>query len=135
MKRYKKDASLIILDIDHFKRVNDTYGHLAGDNVLRDVAKIIKEKVRDSDMVARWGGEEFAIVLNNSDLKSSHMIVCKIKDAIEKHDFEKVGKLTVSCGIAQFMEHDNTVSLFEEADSAMYEAKKMGRNCICPLLV
>jgi diguanylate cyclase (GGDEF)-like protein/PAS domain S-box-containing protein len=131
VKRYNQDLSLLIFDIDYFKKVNDSYGHLAGDNVLKIIAKILKERVRETDIVARWGGEEFVIILINANKSKSYKVAKSIKNSISSYDFDLIGKnITVSCGIAQFNNHKDCISLFIEADKALYEAKHRGRNAI-----
>lgn len=132
-KRYGTNLSLLIFDIDHFKHVNDIYGHLVGDYVLQTIAKILKENIRQSDIVARWGGEEFAIIVSNSDNHISYELAENIRNNIESYSFNKVQNITVSCGIAQFKDYDSCLMLFEQADSALYKAKQNGRNCIISL--
>jgi diguanylate cyclase (GGDEF)-like protein/PAS domain S-box-containing protein len=129
-KRYETNLSLLIFDIDHFKLVNDIYGHLAGDLVLKSVAQIIKDNIRTSDIIARWGGEEFAVILEESNRQIAYKLAENIRSNIQKHSFSKVSHITVSCGIAQFKDYDSCLALFEQADSALYKAKQNGRNCI-----
>jgi len=134
--RYGRPVSFIMLDIDHFKKVNDTYGHLSGDVVLKIVAKIIKEKTRDSDFVARYGGEEFAIILTETPLKDGIVVAEKIRQAIESKTIKIPNnasvKVTVSCGIATVEPQTvkNAEELIDKADKALYKAKKDGRNKI-----
>ena len=134
--RYGRPVSFIMLDIDHFKKVNDTYGHLSGDVVLKIVAKIIKEKTRDSDFVARYGGEEFAIILTETSLKDGVVVAEKIRQAIESKTIKISNntsvKVTVSCGIATVDPQTvkSAEELIDKADKALYKAKKDGRNKI-----
>ncbi|PHQ65752.1 MAG: diguanylate cyclase [Sulfurimonas sp.] len=132
-KRYASNLSLLIFDIDHFKLVNDIYGHLAGDLVLKSIAQIIKESIRESDIVARWGGEEFAVIVANSNRQIACTLAENIRNNIQKHSFSKVSHITVSCGISQFKDYDSCLALFEQADTALYKAKQNGRNCIVSL--
>jgi len=129
--RYKKSFSLIVCDIDYFKDVNDTYGHLEGDKVLKKIADIIQHSVRESDVVARWGGEEFAILLSNISLNEATEVARKINHTVGSYDFEKIGHIYISCGISMFKENDTQLTLFNRVDTALYEAKNNGRNQIC----
>ncbi|MCF6200592.1 MAG: GGDEF domain-containing protein [Hydrogenimonas sp.] len=120
---------VIMIDIDHFKRVNDTFGHGVGDEVLKMVAKEIKNNIRSEDYFIRWGGEEF-MLLSSTNRDSGYLIAEKIRKAIESIDFERVGKVTVSCGVSckETKAIDSFDKLVEEADMALYQAKKEGRN-------
>jgi len=129
-KRYKTPLSMIILDIDHFKSVNDTFGHQVGDSVLKEIANILKSNVRLSDTVGRWGGEEFLIILPKTDLSSAMGVAQKIRAAVESHTFEVVGKKTSSFGVSEYREGDTEHSMVERGDSALYEAKRGGRNMV-----
>lgn len=130
--RYKSPLSISVMDIDHFKSVNDTYGHLVGDEVLRQVAYQLKEHIRQPDMAGRYGGEEFLIILPNSDLKAASeqaARLCREISEVEVFIHEHMIKVTVSLGVAQFRpEVDTWDSLLNRADNAMYEAKRGGRN-------
>ena len=129
--RYKKSFSLIVCDVDYFKEVNDTYGHLEGDKVLKKIANIIQNSVRESDAVSRWGGEEFAILLSNTSLNEAIEVAKKINYAVGSCDYGKVGHVYISCGVSMFEEDDTQLTLFNRVDSALYEAKNNGRNQIC----
>ncbi len=123
--------SIIMLDIDHFKQINDKYGHLAGDAVLKGVGKCLTECIRRSDIVFRYGGEEFAIILNTTDLHGATFLANRIRTAIEKRNFEHDGlkvNITVSAGVATLEKDFTGKNLVEAADRALYEAKKQGRN-------
>ncbi|MDO8443841.1 MAG: GGDEF domain-containing protein [Candidatus Azambacteria bacterium] len=120
-----KSLSLGIFDIDNFKKINDTYGHQAGDEILKQASKIIKEKVRGIDIVARWGGEEIIVGLVGSDENHAFEIFDDIRKKIE----EKT-KVTVSGGVASFTEGGDFDSLFKKADEALYKAKQTGKNKI-----
>ncbi|MGC9188039.1 MAG: GGDEF domain-containing protein [Sulfurihydrogenibium sp.] len=130
-KRYDYKISLIIMDLDNFKKVNDTYGHLVGDEVLIHFAKVVKSVVRNSDYPFRYGGEEFLILLPHTDLEGAKVVAERIREKVEKHKFPMVGKMTVSCGIAEVKNFDNPYLDIERADKYLYIAKKTGKNkCI-----
>ncbi len=122
-------GSLILIDIDYFKKINDTYGHQMGDEVLIQVANLIKQNIRDSDIAARWGGEELAIYLPRVDTPTAANIAERIRKCVEN---ETMPKVTISCGVAKWdREHHQNLSvetLFHHADIALYDAKKRGRN-------
>jgi diguanylate cyclase (GGDEF)-like protein/PAS domain S-box-containing protein len=127
-KRYKVGLSVIMFDIDHFKKINDKYGHLCGDDVLKTIAKIGKESVRTSDIVARWGGEEFIILQPDIPANKAPVLAERLRQAIESHNFEKVGRVTASFGVTNFKEDDTDDSFIKRVDDALYLAKKNGRN-------
>ena len=124
-------TSAIMVDIDHFKQVNDSFGHEVGDHVLRQVADIISRLTRSSDVVARTGGEEFLIVLPETELESARLLAERIREAIGQRpllvDFQRIG-VTVSLGVASVVGNMNLDELSQEADRAMYLAKRGGRN-------
>ena len=126
--RYQVDFSIIMIDIDNFKCVNDEYGHDVGDKVLVHIAKILKDNVRISDIVARWGGEEFIIVCEHTNTKKSYIIAENIRKIIEKEYFEEVEKQTISLGLTQFTKEDSINSIFKRVDNALYKAKSEGKN-------
>jgi diguanylate cyclase (GGDEF)-like protein len=133
-KRHHSFVSLIMLDIDYFKHYNDTHGHLAGDEVLRTLAKLMVANLRNIDVAARYGGEEFALVLSETNKASAWIVAQKIKELVEKHEFaseetQPNGKLTVSMGIATFPDNGDSVEeLVHVADQRLYRAKAGGRN-------
>lgn len=129
-KRHQGAFSIIILDIDKFKLVNDTYGHQTGDSVLKEMATILKKNSRLEDVLGRWGGEEFLILLPSSGLEASISLAEKLRNAIEQHTFEGIGSCTASFGVATFRKGDNEHSLVSRADLALYKAKKNGRNLL-----
>jgi len=129
--RYQESFSFIICDIDYFKKINDVYGHLQGDAVLKKIASIINDNTRESDIVARWGGEEFAILLPNTVLEEAALVAKKINENVGQYVHEKVGKVYISCGVSMFTNEDTKLTLFNRVDSALYEAKNNGRNQIC----
>jgi diguanylate cyclase (GGDEF)-like protein len=131
-KRHKLPISIIMLDLDNFKGINDTYGHLEGDRVLKTVASIIKSSIRESDYVFRYGGEEFLILLPNTDINGAVVVGEKNRRNIENFDFGLDRKITISCGIKQIENYDNPYLDIEQADKYLYIAKKSGKNrCIC----
>lgn len=136
-ERHKASLSVIMFDVDKFKNINDTFGHLVGDLVLRKVANAITQCTRNSDVVFRFGGEEFVVVLSNTNLAGALLLAERIRCSIEELDFETiggVGKVTVSGGVTEYTNHDDPNSLLSRCDKLMYSAKKMGRNCIAPAL-
>ncbi len=133
-KRYHTTVSLILFDIDHFKKFNDTYGHQQGDIVLIESAKLIKQAVRDTvDIPARYGGEEFAIILPETDAKGAQLVAERLRKTVEAYDYPGQGKalkVTISLGIASFPDHASTKPvLIKKADIALYACKEKGRNC------
>ncbi len=132
--RYAQPLSVIMLDIDHFKQVNDTYGHPVGDEVLRSVVHTVMDLVREIDVVVRYGGEEFLILLPNTDREGAWRVADRIRQRIAESpvDSEKGPlSLTVSAGVSQVAgEGDDTAALIRRADSALYEAKQGGRNLV-----
>lgn len=130
--RYKHDFSLLMLDIDHFKAYNDAYGHLAGDEALRQVVGLLRQNVRAVDLVARYGGEEFVVVLPETDAAGAHATAEKIRSILENHSFP-FGRLTASLGVAHCAasEAASPDALIAMADHALYTAKRLGRNRAC----
>lgn len=129
--RYKRDdipLSFIILDIDKFKNFNDTHGHLVGDEILKSLAHKIKVQTRETDIFARWGGEEFVKILANTSLDDAKQVAEKLRTTIENHTFENDLKVTCSFGVAEFTKDDTKNSLMLRADQALYRAKENGRN-------
>lgn len=135
VKRYQGALNLIICDIDHFKKVNDNHGHLAGDKVLCQLGAILKNRLRKSDVVARYGGEEFALLIINTDKETAVKIAEQMRAEIEKHLFQiPQGELTItaSLGVATFVkEFEDAERFLLEADRALYLAKHNGRNQVC----
>jgi diguanylate cyclase len=126
--------SLMMTDVDHFKKFNDSYGHLTGDQVLRLVAISVKQNVKGQDIAARYGGEEFAVVLPNTVLRSAITVADHIRRAVMTKELmkrstgEHLGRVTISVGVAALQPHDSAQSLIERADSCLYAAKRSGRN-------
>lgn len=131
-QRYKENLSLIMLDIDHFKKVNDQYGHLVGDDVLEKVSTLIRDNIRNTDIVGRYGGEEFIIVLPQTDLHAARVVAERIRKIIETakmKDFAgNMFSITVSQGISGWEPDDDIHSFISRADEALYKAKESGRN-------
>ena len=134
-RRYRLPLSLLLIDVDHFKVVNDTYGHQIGDEVLKNLSKVILEMVRDSDIVARYGGEEIAIITPNTEKAEAILLAERLRNIVQKSTLasidatQEVVQITISIGVSTLnlvvMDKD---ALVEEADKALYEAKKLGRN-------
>lgn len=126
--------SLLVSDIDHFKKFNDTFGHLTGDQVLRLVALSVKQNVKGTDLACRYGGEEFAIVLPDTPLRAAVTVAEHIrravmtKELIKRSTSENLGRITISLGVASFQPGDTVASLYERADRCLYAAKRGGRN-------
>jgi len=128
VKKYNHDLTLILFDIDHFKRVNDTYGHNAGDSVLKELSSLVKGLLRKGDIFARWGGEEFVIVLENIPMVKGAKLASRLRQEIERFHFNIVENVTCSFGVTQFRAGDTEATFFERVDNALYEAKEKGRN-------
>lgn len=127
-KRHQTPLSILLLDIDKFKSVNDTYGHPVGDSVLQEIAKLLKANVRLEDAVGRWGGEEFLILLPSSNAEAARLLAEKLRGVIEAEDFVHVGNRTASFGVATYHVNDDEKSMVARADEALYLAKENGRN-------
>jgi len=124
--------SMIIVDIDKFKNINDTYGHNVGDSVLRELSQILKLNIRDNDKLARWGGEEFVIIVYTKDINITQNVAEKLRQEIEKFDFATVKHITASFGVSIAKnENESFDEIFEKADKALYQAKELGRNRVC----
>lgn len=128
--RYKTPASMLIFDLDHFKSINDTFGHQAGDRVLKMVSQVVQERLRDSDQLFRYGGEEFAVLLNHTCLPDAEMIANELRLLIERQRYDIDRKVTVSGGVSDVQHSDNSSTWIERCDKALYQAKSNGRNCI-----
>lgn len=128
------ELSLVMLDIDHFKNVNDTYGHLAGDDLLRVIAKTLKDFVRGKDVVCRYGGEEFIILLTDTPLSGAVRVAEKIRTHFaamswkQKSTGVSIGNVTLSCGVSQYRKGESKESFVQRADVALYQSKRTGRN-------
>ena len=130
-KRYKEEWALLVLDIDHFKKFNDTYGHKTGDKVLKSVAATVSNSIRVSDHIFRYGGEEFVVILSRINKETTKTLSEKIRREVERDYFvdgDNELKVTMSIGAAIITPEDTEASLFERADKALYQAKQNGRN-------
>lgn len=126
--RYKNELSLIFCDLDYFKLINDGYGHKIGDEVLKEFTDLISSSIRKTDIFARWGGEEFVLLLPQTDMKTAMRTAEKLRIATERHEFSYIGKMTASFGATRLIEGDNESTFIKRADDALYTAKKNGRN-------
>ena len=127
-RRYKRNMSLIVFDIDHFKSINDKYGHKTGDAVLATAANVAKQHIRQSDSLFRIGGDEFAVVVPEANTAQAYEVMEKIRQAIEQHSFAPVERVTISAGVSELGDDMNPADLFNQADNALYQAKQNGRN-------
>lgn len=133
-RRYDRQLSLLIFDIDYFKNINDQYGHLAGDHVLRELARIVQERIRRDEVFARYGGEEFVIVLPETPLAGGVALAENLRGRVETHPFAFQGEripVTISVGCAMLGEEKTAAELIQRADDKLYEAKRGGRNRVC----
>lgn len=127
-KKYSNDFCVVMMDVDNFKKVNDKYGHIEGDNTLRRFTGVVKSNLRKNDVFGRWGGEEFVIIIPDSKKEDAFSFVDRIREIIEKYDFGKIGNLTFSAGICEFVPEYTDDNLIGNADFALYLSKQMGRN-------
>jgi diguanylate cyclase (GGDEF)-like protein len=127
-KRYGQPLSLVILDADHFKRVNDAFGHEVGDEVLVALAGTLRAGIRTVDVLARWGGEEFIVLCPSIDLAEAAELAERLRASVAARDFGAAGRLTVSLGAAQYRSGESAGDLFGRADAALYRAKESGRD-------
>ena len=130
-QRYHHDLTLIMIDVDNFKQINDNNGHLAGDKVLIQLAELLKSHVRSIDVVARWGGEEFTILLSETGIDDAREVAEKLRVAIEKEEFEGLNNLSCSFGVSLYHRGETLDEFCGRADGALYDAKRQGRNCVC----
>jgi two-component system cell cycle response regulator len=133
-RRHDRPLSLLMFDIDFFKRINDQYGHLAGDHVLRELARIVQERIRRDEVFARYGGEEFVIVLPETPLAGGAALAENLRGRVETHPFSFQGEripVTISVGCAMLGEEKGAADLIQRADDKLYEAKRGGRNRVC----
>jgi diguanylate cyclase (GGDEF)-like protein len=131
--RYGTPLALVMVDIDHFKAVNDTHGHQVGDRVLVGVSRITAGHIRQTDLLARWGGEEFMILAANCGGQEADRLAEKLRRLINEAAFDEVGSVTCSFGVTQFQDGDTAETLTSRADEALYAAKRAGRNRVCSL--
>ncbi len=126
VQRYDRDLALIYIDIDNFKAINDTYGHLIGDVVLAEISKVVRKYCRETDIPVRWGGEECAVLLPETDLEGGVQLAERIREAIDAHQFEDVPHITASFGVADLKTDEQ--NLLMRTESALHKAKRSGRN-------
>ncbi|MCA9836609.1 MAG: diguanylate cyclase [Trueperaceae bacterium] len=133
-QRYNRPLSSIILDVDHFKRVNDSFGHGVGDSVLKELAKLLSHSLRNADILARYGGEEFVILMPETKLENAYLACERLRKTVETHPWQNIHpelRITISIGLAADISLPDYNALIELADSKLYEAKRNGRNRIC----
>jgi len=128
---YHTPFTIVMFDIDHFKKVNDTYGHDAGDKVLIQVASLLKNLLRSQDTLSRWGGEEFIILSESTTIDEAFILAERLRHAIETFSFDIPDTITCSFGVSEYMPSDTPSSIIKRADDALYRAKKEGRNRVC----
>ncbi|MEN6326459.1 MAG: sensor domain-containing diguanylate cyclase [Syntrophomonas sp.] len=129
-KKEKQDIqfSLILFDIDHFKVINDLFGHKIGDHVLHRISELVLENIRTTDRLFRWGGEEFIIILPEANLESAKIVAGKIRNIIQNEDFGIKKRITISLGVGEYIANENTDQIISRLDNALYQAKNQGRN-------
>lgn len=133
VRRYQSPLSVLMVDVDNFKPINDVYGHQLGDYILTEIAHIIKLNIRDTDIPARYGGDEFAIILSQADVNRANLVAERIREMVDAQTFTHADKklsLSVSIGVAQYKAGQTVANFVNEADKALYEAKARGRNCV-----
>lgn len=131
IKREKKDLSLLIIDLDDFKKINDTFGHEIGDNVLVKFVELIRKTIRENDLIVRFGGDEFILLLPNTNIENAKLLGNKIINKINEHSMKSEVKFSISIGVSSYCEKDISVeNLISRADKSLYEAKKKGKNCV-----
>lgn len=133
-RRHDRPLSLLMFDIDFFKRINDHYGHLAGDYVLRELAEVVQSRIRRDEVFARYGGEEFVIVLPETPMDGASALAENVREKVADHPFVFQGEkipVTISIGCALVHENDTATELIQRADEKLYEAKRGGRNRVC----
>ncbi len=128
--RYQEDLSLIVIDIDNFKSINDAFGHQEGDRLLRAIVDKIKTQIRQSDLIARWGGEEFVILTPQTNLVACNELAEKLRMSLQSKMFPIVGEVTASFGVTQYQQYEDWEDFFQRADMFLYQAKRQGRNCV-----
>lgn len=130
MRRFSQKSCLILFDLDYFKQINDQFGHSVGDTVLKQIALLVKNEIRDIDIFARWGGEEFLILCPQTTAVETEKLTTRLSRCIEHMEFEGAGHLTCSFGIAEYRVSESFVEWFDRTDNALYQAKNQGRNAI-----
>jgi diguanylate cyclase (GGDEF)-like protein len=134
-RRHQRELAVLMFDIDHFKKINDEHGHLAGDHVLKDLARVVQSRIRRDELVARYGGEEFVVMLPETDLAGARQLAETLRSKVAEHTFvfqnETIG-VTISIGCAVLIDADKgATELLKRVDEQLYEAKRTGRNRVC----
>lgn len=127
-KRYKTRFCVAMIDLDYFKKVNDKYGHSVGDDVLCEFSEVLTNLLRDSDIFGRWGGEEFIVVIPNTDKDGAYTLIERARQEVQMHDFMTIGNITFSAGVCEFQDEYNVDNVVDNADFALYLSKRLGRN-------
>ncbi len=128
--RYETELSIVMFDVDHFKQVNDNHSHQVGDAALKHLTAVVAEHLRKADLFIRWGGEEFLIILSNTDIDNALMVAEKLRKSIEEEEYDEVGKITCSFGVSCLAKEDTLSDFISRVDEALYQAKRTGRNCV-----
>jgi diguanylate cyclase (GGDEF)-like protein len=126
--RYGRPSGIILLDIDHFKAINDRLGHAVGDTVLSTLGEVLGQRLREADSLGRWGGEEFLVLLPETDLTGTTHLGEELRKAVAEHPFPNVRKVTISLGVAEIQPGEEMTGLMERLDDALYAAKRAGRD-------
>ncbi|WP_345993008.1 sensor domain-containing diguanylate cyclase [Sulfurimonas sp. HSL-1716] len=129
-KRKEEPLSIIMYDFDHFKQINDTFGHDAGDYVLKESTQVISQVIREIDKIGRYGGEEFLVLLPFSDLSDALEVAQRVKSAVASHRFKDVNQVTISLGVVEYSKDESLQNLLKRVDDKMYQSKHSGRNKI-----
>jgi len=133
-RRNNRPLSFAMLDLDHFKSINDRYGHLTGDRVLKNLARMLRQRLRITDVIGRYGGEEFGVILTDTDLATAQKVMDEIRVNFSKlnhlHASQAGFRVTFSCGLASFPQFQDAHTVCDEADKALYDSKMKGRNCV-----
>lgn len=126
--KYKSPLCVLFIDIDHFKRINDNYGHVFGDKVLKEVAGFLKKNVRRTYFMGRWGGEEFLIITPGIQIRDAYIMAKKLKRIISNYWIEQSSNVSISIGVSELQQDDSGKTIIDRADCALYKAKRNGRN-------
>jgi diguanylate cyclase (GGDEF)-like protein/hemerythrin-like metal-binding protein len=124
----QQPLSLVLFDIDHFKRINDTFGHAVGDSVLRELVDRVRARLRSADVLFRWGGEEFVVLVSSGGYRNAASVAKNLRVVVEERPFETAGSVTISLGVAEHVDNETAKEWFERLDAALYTAKESGRN-------
>ncbi|WP_221901994.1 GGDEF domain-containing protein [Bathymodiolus platifrons methanotrophic gill symbiont] len=130
-QRYQHEFCIILIDIDHFKSINDKYGHLVGDYAITTLAQLLNNNIRTVDTLGRWGGEEFLIICPGQTTEGGRLLAEKLRNMIEQHIFDSFTHLSCSFGVAAYKKDQGVDMLLKRSDIALYKAKELGRNQVC----